>query len=81
VELGPNGVWVKQLGNELVVPWDNVEGIEESADSIDFPIRHGGMIIVRKRAFGSVDEETEFMELAARHVGRAPSRQDQSPGV
>jgi hypothetical protein len=81
VELRTDGVWVKQLGNEVVVPWVNVRGIEEREDSIELLARPAGMTAVRKRAFSSAGQMIEFMQLASAPLGQPLLGPDKAPGA
>jgi hypothetical protein len=63
MELTENGIWTRQLGTQIIFEWANVEDVVENEDDIEFVMRDGGGVIVRKRAFASTDEQRQFMEV------------------
>jgi hypothetical protein len=63
VELTESGIWTKQLSTQIIIEWANVQDVLENEDDIEFVMRDGGCVIVRKRAFTSTDEQQQFMEL------------------
>lgn len=65
VELKPDGVLTEGQGTQIIFAWPNVEEIAETDDSIDFYMRNGGIVVVRKRAFASTEEMRRFLALAA----------------
>jgi hypothetical protein len=67
VELTPNGILVKQMNTETSHEWESVEEIKETTDSVDIFCRNGG-VVVRDRAFVTVEERREFIELAESYV-------------
>jgi len=71
VELSPKGVRTKQKTGQVTFEWGQVESIRETADSIDIYARHGGLVVVRKRAFASAQEIEQFVQEAERHLAHA----------
>lgn len=67
VELAPTGILTERRGTQINFAWPNVEEIKETDDSIDFFMRNGGLVVVRKRAFASTEELRRFLALAAEH--------------
>jgi|SRR5215213_3317226 len=68
MELTENGIWTRQLGTQIIFEWANVEDVVENEDDIEFVMRDGGGVIVRKRAFASTDEQRQFMEVTRSHL-------------
>ncbi len=65
MEISPIGIWVRQSNTQVTHEWESVEGIEESADSVDIIKRGGSLaVVVRNRAFASAEERSKFIELA-----------------
>ncbi len=64
VSLGPEGVRVRQLGQEILYPWEDVASIEDQGDGIDITTTDNGGVVVWKRAFASAADQAKFMELA-----------------
>lgn len=69
IELTPGGLIATQLGNQTTYGWPNIVEIVETADSFDFVERHGGYIVVRKRAFPSTDAQLNFLRQAREYHG------------
>jgi hypothetical protein len=74
VEVGPVGLWVRELNTQYTHEWESVERVEETADGVDVIIRRGGFIVVRDRAFGSPEERRRFVELARSYIALAGAR-------
>lgn len=68
VELTETGIWTRQLSTQIIFEWANVEEVLENEDDIEFVMRDGGGVIVRKRAFTSVDEQRQFMEVTRSYL-------------
>ena len=68
VELNDSGVHTKSNGTQIIYPWDKVTEVEETAESVDLYTEFGGLLVVRKRAFASPQEQDRFVELANRYV-------------
>ena len=64
VWLAPEGVHFTQKNSRFLQKWDVVEGIEVNAGDVLFPMRDGGILIVRGRAFESNEARQRFVELA-----------------
>lgn len=64
VWLAPEGVHFTQKNSPFLQKWDVVEGIEVDGGDVLFPMRDGGILIVRSRAFGSNEARQRFVELA-----------------
>lgn len=71
VELTPEGVCTKQKTGQTTYAWQQVESIRETADSIDVYARHGGLVVVRKRAFESAGQMQQFVEKAGSYLMHA----------
>ncbi len=69
VETSRDGVIVRQCGNEIRYSWPNIESIVETSDSIDFIECHGGILVVRNRAFKSTDAQLSFLRDARDYHG------------
>ena len=69
VELRPEGVWVRQMNNQVLYEWPSVEEVEERPDSVDIFTRSGSGLVVRNRAFASAEERSRFITLAKAGVG------------
>ena len=68
VELNDSGVHTKSNGTQIIYPWEKVTEVEETAESVDLYSEFGGLLVVRKRAFTSTEEQEKFVELANRYV-------------
>lgn len=77
VELTREHILTEGQGTQVAFAWPNVEEIAETDDSIDFYMRHGGLVVMRKRAFGSTEEMRRFLALAAEY--RAAPRSFAAP--
>lgn len=69
VEVGPEGVWVRSLGEDVAVGWADVTGVETNGDPVDIWVRGPGLIRVQDRAFGSGMERERFVGLVERYTG------------
>lgn len=69
IELTPSGLVASQLGNQTTYGWQNIVEILDTSDSFDFVERHGGYIVVRKRAFPSTDAQLNFLRQAREYHG------------
>ena len=68
VELDEAGITTEQLGARISLPWAAVKSIAETADSVDFAMEKGGLVVVRNRAFPSDDEKRRFVEFGRAHL-------------
>ncbi len=68
VEVRDSGVHTRSNGTQIIYPWDKVTEIEETDESVDLYTEVGGLLVVRKRAFASPEEQQKFVELANRYV-------------
>ncbi len=68
IELTAVGVWLRQLNKQTTFEWESVEEIKETDSSVDILTRDGGGVVVRKRAFQSLDEQKQFIELAQSYL-------------
>jgi hypothetical protein len=68
VELTESGIRTRQPGTQIIFEWANVEDVVENEDDIEFVMRDGGGLIVRKRAFTTTDEQQQFMEVTRSHL-------------
>lgn len=67
VELTTQGVQVKQMNRLVIYEWPGVTEIQETADSIDIFTRDFGVVVVRNRAFATVEDKSRFLEMAQRY--------------
>jgi hypothetical protein len=67
-EITDKGISTKQQNTQIIHEWANVEVIQETDDSIDFFMRDGSAIAVRKRAFESEETKREFLDLARQYL-------------
>ena len=69
VELRFDTLWTRQLGMEIVFPWNLCAGILDNAGDveIDFP---AGICVVRNRHFDSAAERQRFLDTARRLAGK-----------
>jgi hypothetical protein len=71
VELKPTGLWTRSLDTQTTSEWKNVEELVVTEDSVDIFTRQGGGVVVRNKAFQSVDERQAFIELAQRFIAQS----------
>lgn len=71
VEISESGVHTKQNGMEIIYKWENVQEVQETADSVDIYAANGGLVVVRKRAFNGPAEQQHFIELATQYLKTA----------
>ena len=64
VELTPDGLSFHQTNSHTVHEWGIVEEIEEDKGDVVFHVRHGNILVVRRRAFESDAARRQFVELA-----------------
>jgi hypothetical protein len=64
VELRPEGVWVRQMNRQVLHEWPSVVEIKETSDSVDIFTWDASGVVVRNRAFASLEERSRFIELA-----------------
>jgi hypothetical protein len=70
VEVLPEGLKTSTVNIESVVPWETLEEIVTTRDSVDIFSRRGG-VIVRNRAFSSTEERQRFVELVRESMNQA----------
>jgi len=70
VELLPEGLKTRNINIESIVPWENLQEIVTTNDSVDIFSRRGG-VIVRNRAFSSDEQRQQFVELVRDSINRA----------
>ena len=73
VELTAEGVKVKQMNRQVLYEWPGVTEIQETADSIDIFTRDFAVVVVRNRAFKTVDDRSRFLEMAQRYHKAQPA--------
>ena len=81
VELTPGGILTEGQGTQVSYAWPNIEEIAETDDSVDFYMRNGGILVVRKRAFASAQEIQRFLALAAEYRAQPHSFAAPAPPV
>lgn len=79
VELTPAAILTEGQGTQVNFAWTNVEEIAETDDSIDFFMRNGGLLAVRKYAFSSTEERRLFQALAAEYHAQPRSFAEPAP--
>ena len=77
VELTPDGVVSRQLGQELHHPWSHVASVSEVPGGIEFVCTPIGSLLVRARAFRDSRIRADFLSLARSHVPK--SAQSEAP--
>ena len=77
VELTPEGIRTDQIGMQLIFDWAKVEAINDLPDGIEC-LMHGGIVVVRRRAFQSTDESQRFLELASQYQDRLKAEAERS---
>jgi hypothetical protein len=70
VELTAEGVGIRQAKSRTIYEWAEVETVNHADDSVEVFTRYGAGVIVRNRAFKSVDEKKQFVNLANSYLGR-----------
>jgi hypothetical protein len=68
IEVAPNGISITQLNTQVIYAWSEIEELFETPDSVDFVARGGGLVVVKKRAFASLEETSKFVEEATRYL-------------
>lgn len=75
VELTPAGVWSRSREQQMTFEWTSIEEILVTDDSVDFFTRNRCGLVVRKRAFQSLTEQWQFVELAKQYLEQASQAQ------
>ena len=70
VELLPDGLKTSGENSQCRTEWETIEEIVSTNDSVNIFGRKGG-VIVRNRAFSSIEERLRFIELARQYMNRA----------
>ena len=68
VELTPTGVSVRQMNRQTTYEWSIVTEILVTEDSVDIFTRDDSGVVVRKRAFKSLEEQWQFVGLAKQYL-------------
>ena len=68
MEITESGIRTSQLGTQMIFEWANVEEVKETKDTIQFYMRSGGGVFVRKRAFESTEDEQQFIKYTQRYL-------------
>lgn len=71
VELTPEGLKTRGKDCQHNTGWEVIEEVISTDDSVDIFGRQGKCVIVRNRAFSSVEEQQRFIELAREYMNRA----------
>jgi YcxB-like protein len=69
VELLPHTLKTTTSGVEVNFPWEAIEEIVETSDTVDIFARQG-FCTVRNRAFSSRDEQQQFIDLAREYMNK-----------
>lgn len=69
VELRPDTLWTRQLGMEIVFPWNLCSSIRDNANDVEinFP---AGICVVRNRHFTALADRQNFLDTAKRLAGQ-----------
>ena len=70
VELSPAALVTRQLGAEITHPWSQVVSAAAVSGGIEFIYRPIGVLLVRDRAFKTLESREEFLALAHRLISR-----------
>ena len=76
VELTPHEIRIEGDNTRMVYEWKLVEEIVSTEDSVDIFTPSGG-VIVRNRAFRSLEQRERFIELAREYLRNARSGESQ----
>ena len=76
VELTAAGIEIKQIDRQTVYQWASIEEIVVTEDSVDFFTRDQCGVVLRKRAFATLTEQGQFVEMARKYFEQ--SRQEQA---
>jgi hypothetical protein len=71
VELTPEALKTSGKDCQHNTGWEMIEEVISTNDSVDIFGRQGKCVIVRNRAFGSVEDRQRFIELAREYMNRA----------
>ena len=63
IALLDNGVRVVQKGVEMMFPWSNAAGVEDTGDAIELRFTPG-LVVARNRAFRDEAARVQFLERA-----------------
>ena len=73
VELLPEGLRTRTANVESMVPWETLDEIVPTSDSVDIFTRRGG-VVIRNRAFSSARERDQFIETVRNSMNQARSQ-------
>jgi hypothetical protein len=65
IEIAPESLTSRQLGEEVKREWRTVKSINEVSGGIEFDLPYGGVLFVPDRAFMSPAEQSEFLRMAS----------------
>jgi hypothetical protein len=73
IEIRPDVLWTRQLGIEIVFPWNLCTVVIDNTDDIEmkFP---AGICIVRNRHFAATADRQKFLETARHLAGKSGDR-------
>lgn len=71
LEFTETGIWTEQMGTQIKFEWANVEEITETEDSVDFYMRDGGGIFVKKKDFSSSEERQRFLDTIYQYLNKS----------
>lgn len=75
VDLTEVGVWTRQMDRQTTYEWESVEEVIVTDDSVDIFARNCGGVVVRKRAFKSLEEQWQFVGLAKKFIEQSHQAQ------
>lgn len=68
MELTPRGVSVEDPTAQVLIAWPKIKGVHVRGKTIDIVTFHGLILWVPKRAFGSPEEATRFVETVKAYL-------------
>jgi hypothetical protein len=75
VELLTEGLKTSDVNIESTIPWETVEEIVTTSDSVDIFSRRGG-VVVRNRAFSSAEQRQQFVEMVRDSMNQARGQKE-----
>jgi hypothetical protein len=70
IELRESGIWTRTGGTQIEFSWANVAEIVDDRSVIEMPMKDGGLLVARKRAFQNEEEIAQFISLAKDKMNR-----------
>lgn len=79
VELGPEGVVIRQFGGETKRDWSHVQSVDDARDGIEFRFAPIGFLLVRNHGFSTPEARRHFLDAARHHFTAASGGHEKSP--